>query len=251
MAIQYVGGRSGGFPGSTSGNTNVALNSGLTGGIGASVATGDLVIVAYGTGSSADRTLLIQNPSAVAYTLIGSELYSDGTTYDTNLRVAYRFMPSPAEASVQLGPTGAGADGGAYVIHVYRGVDTTTPLDVAATTATATGTARPNPPSITPTTSGAFVVVATCGAAIDMANTFTFASATNLLQGYDDDTNEVRTSLATYTWTSGALDPAASTTGSNVAADSWAAISIALRPDPTIFTSIIRPRSAFQHLLIR
>ncbi len=223
--LTYVGGKSAAFAGSTGTNTNVALNSGLAGGVAASVSAGDFVIIAYAVGSTADRALTISG-----YTLVASELYANGTTYDANLRVAYKFMPSTPDTTAVLGPTGATADGGAYAVHVWRNVDPTNPLDVTPTTATGTGTSRANPPAITPATPGAVVLAASAGAAATGTTAYVFASSANLVQANQAATNDGRAALASYSWTSGALDPAASSAGSNNAADSWASITMALRP---------------------
>lgn len=245
LTLEYVGGRVGNKAGATSGDTSVALNSGLTGGTASSVSAGDLVIVAYATGSTADRTLAITDPSAANYTLIGSELYANGTTNDTNLRVAYKFMGATPDASLNIGPTGNAADGGAWAIHVWRNVDQTTPLDgVTPTTATNTGTSRPDPPSITPTTAGAKVIVATGGATGTGTTAFTFANANNLIQDNGVDTQDGRASLASYDWTSGPLDPAASSTGAANAGDSWAAVSFVLRPATGDITTVLNKKNS-------
>lgn len=185
--------------------------------------------ITYATGATADRTLAIGD-GTTAYTLVGSELYANGTTNDANLRVAYKRMGSTPDANVVLGPSGNAADGAGYAVHVWRNVDAVTPLDVTPTTATGTATSRPNPPSITPTTPGAVVIAATAGAAATGTTAFAFTGASNLVQDNGADTQDGRASLASYAWTSGALDPAASSAGSNNAADSWVAISFALRP---------------------
>lgn len=230
MAISYIGGVVGNKAGATSGNTSVALDSGLTGGVGGSLQEGDLVLVVFVTSSTADRTLAITDPSAAAYSLVASELYANGTTNDTNLRFAYKFMGSTPDTSLNIGPTGNAADGGAWAVYVLRGVDPDYPFDVTPTTATGTGTSRPNPPSITPITTGALVVVASGGGSGTGTTAFTFASSSNLIQDNGADTQDGRAALAQYTWTSGALDPAAAGAGSNNAADSWAAVTAALRP---------------------
>lgn len=108
-AVTYVGGQVGSFAGTTSATT---VTFALTNGISATPQAGDLVIVAYGVGSTADRALTIKNASSTDYTLAGSELYQNDT-YDSNLRVAYRFMPASPETTVVLSGTGATADSGA------------------------------------------------------------------------------------------------------------------------------------------
>lgn len=230
MAIAFVGGTTATKAGATSGNTTIALNSGLTGGSRASVQAGDLVIAVFATGAAADRTLAITD-GTTGYTLIGSELYANGTTYDTNLRVAYKFMGSTPDTSTTFGPTGNAQDAGAMCVYVFSGVDSGTPLDVAATTATGTGTGRPNGASILPTTTGAYVVVAGGGAAGTGA---VYTQSGTELSGFKSatsvDTNDAMMGIGYFAWTSGTFDPVVWTGGTTNAADSWAAVTVALRP---------------------
>ena len=226
MAIAYVGGQKGSFAGKTAATT---VTFALTGGLASVPAANDLVIVAYAVGSTVDRALTIQNASAVDYTLIGTELYQNDT-FDANLRVAYRFMPATPETTMVLSGTGSTADAGAYTIHVYRGVDLTTPLDVAAVTAGNINTRLANPGAITPTTTGAWIHVvgaAACGT----GGTFTAAYLTDLQAQTQVDTNDVNIGSGYVVWTSGAYDPAAfGGGGTDTVNDSWTAVTAALRP---------------------
>jgi hypothetical protein len=254
MAITYVGGKAAGIAGAASGNTTVDLTAGLTGGSNVGVSAGDMVIVAYNAASTgALGALLIQDPSAVAYTLVSAQIFANDN-FDTNLRVAYKFMPTTADANVALGPTGATANGGAYAIHVWRGVSPTQTFDVASATANANNTARADPPSITPITTGAVVVAAAGAANGDMTVAFTFAGVANLIQSTQAATNDPRTALMSVAWTSGAVNIAASSTGSNTGSESWGAITMALRPAGSekslLAVNAIR-RAPFQHMIVR
>lgn len=226
LGLRYVGGNTAIKVGANSGNSTVSLTA-LTGGISTSAAAGDLVIAAFATGSTVDRTLLIQDPSAVAYNLIASELYANGTSYDTNLRVAYKKLTA-ADASVTFGPTLSTADAGAMAVHVWRGIHTNI-FDTTATTATGTATGRPNPAAITPVTTGAIVVVVGAGAALTGA-TYTASELSNFRTVTSPDTQDAMLGVGSFAWTSGTYDPAAWTGGTANAADSWAAVTIALKP---------------------
>lgn len=226
MALSYVGGNTGAWAGATTGTNNVSLT-GLTGGSSSSAAAGDFVVAVYATGSTADRALTITDGTN-NYTIVGSELYSNGTSYDTNFRVAYKLLTA-ADANVVFGPTGNNADAGAAAVHVWRGIDGNTQLDVSAITATGTATGRPNAGQITPTTSGAIVLVAGGGAAQTGANN-TASELSNFVTTSSADNNDAMVGLGSYAWTSGAFDPAAWTGGTTNAGDSWAAITLALRP---------------------
>lgn len=243
MALQYVGGNVATKAGATSGNSTISLTT-LTGGLATSASAGDFVIAVYATGSTADRALTITD-GTTAYTLIGTELYANGTSYDTNLRVAYKRL-TVADASVTFGPTGNAADAGAMAVHVWRGVDSNTPLDVAATTATGTATGRPNPAAITPTTSGSVIIIAGAGAAATGA-VFTAAYLSNFRTATSIDTQDAMVGVGSIAWTSGAYDGAQWTGGTANAADSWAAVTIALRPavDATLTPSLFTNSNTF------
>ena len=116
----YVGGQTASFAGKTTATT---VTFALTGGLAAVPAAGDLVIVSYAVGATSDVALTIKNSAGgTDYSLVDSELYQNDD-YDANLRVAYRFMPGTPETTLSLSGTGDIQFAGAYVIHVFRGVD--------------------------------------------------------------------------------------------------------------------------------
>lgn len=231
-SISYVGGQDNSFAGTVS-NTDVTFT--LTGGLAATPAAGDLVVVTFCTGSTVDRTLAIANTAGTAYTLIGSELYANDL-FDVNMRVAYRFMPGTPETAVRfVGGSINAADAGVYAIQVFRNVDTGTPLDVAAQTATNINTRLINPPSITPTTAGAFIGVSGCGAGATLTADYTSpggAAVTDFRTDGQTDTNDAGVAAwHNTTWTSGAYDAAALTGGGvDTVDDSWGSVVWALRP---------------------
>lgn len=230
--IRYVGSQQGGFAGRTS---SLSVNFALTGGLSALPQDGDLVIVAYCVGSTVDRALTIQDPAAGNYTLIGTEQYQNDN-FDVNLRVAYKRMGPTPDTAVVFGQTGSTADAGAYAIHVFRGVDPTTPLDVAAVAAGGINSRVANPAAITPTTAGAWVYVV--GAAASAAGgTYTSSDLSGFVAGSQADTNDAQIGAGYFQWTSGAFDPAAfGAGGTSTTNDSWAAMTVALRPEATSTT---------------
>lgn len=243
MSLQYVGGNTATKAGATSGNSTISLTA-LTGGISSSAAAGDIVIAVFATGSTADRTLSITD-GTTAYTLIATELYANGTTNDTNLRVAYKRLTA-ADASVTFGPTGNNADAGAMAVHVWRGADSINPLDVAATTATGTGTGRPNPAAITPTTTGTVIIIAG-GASAATGAVFTASYLSNFRTVTSADTQDAMVGIGSIAWTSGTYDGAQWTGGTTNAADSWAAVTIALKDavDQTLTPSLFTNTNTF------
>lgn len=231
MAIEFVGSAALGKVGSTSASSTIALNSGLTGGIASSVSEGDLVIAIFGSASdNADRTLSITD-GTTDYTLIGTEQFS-ADTEATNLRIAYKFMGVTPDASTTFGPTGNNSDAGATMVYVLRGVDQTTPLDVAVTAATGANTTLVNPPAITPMTTGAWVICVGAGAHTGAVDTYSSSDLSGFAtKGGANDSNDVSIGAGYFAWTSGAFDAAQWThTHTPGTTNSWASTSIALRP---------------------
>lgn len=235
MAIQYVGGASGGRAGSTS-TTSQSLT-GLTGGIASAPANGDLILVGVMVASQG------RNPTCAisGWSTVGTQLNVTSTTYDTSLQVSYLRAGASPPTSVTIPSTGNIADGQSWVVHVFRGVDATTPLDVSVTSATGTATTKANPASITPTTFDS-VVLAIGGGAAQTSATFTATGLTNFLTNAASDTNDSSIGGGFTRWyESGALDIAAFGGGNTNAANSWAAWTIALRPEATTLYYVVYP----------
>lgn len=221
--ILYVGGKTWSRAGATT-TTNVSLTD-LTGGIASAPAENDYVVVMQGIGSNADRAVATTS----GYTEL-ADIYANGTTYDANLGVDAKFMGSTPDTTVTIGSSGSANDAQAARIMVFRGVDLTTPMDVAVVTATGTGTAKPNPGAITPITTGAVGVFSGAQAAATAA-ALTSSDLTAFASVNQADTNDIAVGAGYIEWSgSGAMDPAVFGGGSNNSANSWAAVSIALRP---------------------
>lgn len=227
MAISYVGGKGAGTAGT--GGGSITLTTGLTGGSGGAPIEGDLVVVTVSVGTAARApTTAISTPTG--YTPLTAQR-TTATTYDTNVQTCYKVMGSTPDTAVTIPPSGNNADGIAYTIQVFRGVDPTTPMDATPTYATGSGVnSRPDPAAITPVTAGAWIVCCGGGAAATGA-VYTAGYLTNLLTFNGPDTNDGTVGSGYYTgWTSGAYDPAVFGGGSVNAANSWGATTLALRP---------------------
>lgn len=226
MAISYVGGQDGGRAGV---NNTQTVNFSLVGGTNSTPSANDLVIITTVVGSQA------RNPAQAVsgYTALG-QLNPTAATYDTSLNVSYKFMGSTPDTSFALPSTGNNADAQSYTVQVFRGVNLATPLDVAVVSATNTGTSRPDPGAIVPITTGAWVVICGGGAATTGANYVAPTNfTTNFLTRFDADTNDSLVGSGYWSgWTSGSVNPNAYTGGSNTTSDSWAAYTLALRPQP-------------------
>jgi hypothetical protein len=181
----------------------------------------------------ADGTL-----SPAGYTGIFSPNLFGNDSHDTNFQIAYKFMGSTPDTSVDIRAASDTARGVAYTIHVFRGVDPTTPLDVTSTSASGNNTGLPNAPSITPSTAGAWILIS--GASAMATGT---APSTTPPTGISNTTNHFRTALSASTttdagiatgiktdWASGAFDAAAFGGFNTTNTGAWAAGAIALRP---------------------
>lgn len=225
-ALQYVGGTSATGTGAT---YNVSLT-GLTGGSGSAAAAGDLVIVVSGWASAADGNPGITTPTGYTEVL---DLYSSDTR-DANLSVSWKIMGGTPDSSVTVSGFNNAANGGATVVHVWRGADQTTPLDVTSTSAVAAnnaGVALPDSPAITPVTVGAYVLTVGLGTGAAAPTVFTAPS------GYGNvvsaagagSTMGAVANIASVAWAGGAVDPGA-WTGTTSVSDSWTAGTLAIRP---------------------
>jgi hypothetical protein len=222
MALSYVGGISSVIAASTA--TTTTLTYGLTGGSNTTPSVGDLIIVSFATGSTVDRTLAL---SSSGFTNV-ADLYANDT-YDTNLSVWYKIATSGDLASVVIGATLSASDAGAAAVHVWRGIDPNTPIDVTSTTGTGANGGTPDPASITPATTGAQIIV--IGAyALSTSTTMTASYASNVITVASSDTNDVSLLMGNVAWTSGAYDPAAFGNASTSTSASWAAVTMAIRP---------------------
>lgn len=199
----------------------------------------DLIVIALNQAHNTDRTqaqLTCKDPGAADYTLPHSDLYANDV-YDTNLQVQYKFMGATPDATVTIPANSTTSFGTAAVIFAFRGVDTTTPMDTTATTATGTNTGAADPPSIMPVTAGAWILA--CGAKASSGTVHAFTNPGDLSAG----TNHFRSVGVNATtadpvvaigfksdWTSGAFDPTVFTTGGTSTDNSWCAATLALRP---------------------
>jgi len=226
MAITYVGGTSGG---SNAATYAVSLNGTLTGGSGSSPIEGDLVIVATGLTSGNAQNVGISSPTD--YTQIGAD-QTRADTRDANMALAYKFMGSTPDTSVTVLGSNSASYGSSTVIHVWRGVDPTTPLDVAAVPTSAASAARPDPAAIQPVTAGAIIIAAGFGTGATSQTVFTIPSGmTNgVTNKQDGTTGDSSIFICSFAWTSGSYNPAAATGGTTSTGDSWVANTIALRP---------------------
>lgn len=224
MAISFVGGKT---SGSNTGWTTSLTD--LTGGSGSAPAAGDVVVIYYGGNEVASGF------GVTGYTEILETSYDNSTsTDDLSLGVYYKVMGGTPDTDVSFSGM-TGPDEELAVIMVFRGVDPNNPIDATLTSAFGTGS-QPNPPSITPATTGAWIVA---GGAVASDNTGTPTLSSSELSGFtqvfgDNGNSDLQVGAGYYAWTSGAFDPAAITNSRGTSSDySWIAATLALRPKIT------------------
>jgi hypothetical protein len=221
MAITYVSKSSnGGFDG-----LDVTLT--LTG-----LAENDIVIVAYSENDATDRTMSIVDSG---WTTV-SDLYQSDV-YSCNLGVFYKVMGATPDTEVTVNGHGNSEVPVVACALAMRGVDTTTPLDVAVTTATAGNAVHPNPPSIDYADAGCAVVAVGASAnnsGSSQTCSFPTGYTTNNVGVVRRDTSITKDSgvwMGLNTAPSDPEDPGEFTlSNGGDTADSWCATTIALRP---------------------
>lgn len=152
----------------------------------------------------------------------------------------YTFYKKLTGADANVAITAEGTNYALSVtIHAFRGVHTSTPFDVTSTTSQGNGNSNPDPPAITPSTTGAWIIVLGGGATRPTTPGLNYNAPGDL----SATTNHFRT-IATAgsngngqcgtgvktNWTSGSFDPGAWSGGSNNSNSSWCATTHALKP---------------------
>ena len=228
VTLRYVGGYAVGFAGTTI-DTTVTLGS-LTGGLAATPAVDDLVILAFAVANDDTAVDLNLTVTTAGYTEL-ADLFSDDAVQDTNLAVFWKRMGNPPDTSVDVGQTFDIGNAGAVAVHVWRGAHSVTPIDVTTTTATGVNTVLADPPSITPANPGAVIIVVGAGSHYGGVATFTHSGLSNVVSAGSNDNEDITVAIGYYaSWASGAYNPAAFTFSSGDSADySWCAATIAIR----------------------
>lgn len=226
MALVYVGKYSTGGAG-----TNLVLSlTALTGGIAAAAQAGDLAVVNMAEGNNQVITI-----SMVTTGFTDDAAINQSDTRHCNQLVSHKILTADdiSTGSVTVSGSADSLRGATAIVHVWRGADPTTPIDVAVQTAVAANSALADPPPITPVTTGAVVLGLTACTADSSPVAFnTPGDRSNWAQEINHGGSN-RGGIATVgsaPWTSGAIDLAALTGGETSNFDSWCAVALALRP---------------------
>jgi hypothetical protein len=213
----------------------------------------DYVLVAVENASTVDRTQAQLTPSG--YTALHTDNYQNDSN-DSNFLVSAKFMGATPDTSVAIPASNATTAGVAYAIYVFRGVDTTTPMDVAPVVVGGINTGIANPGDIIPVTNQNWIV-AFGGAAVAAGAVFTNPA------GMSTTTNHFRSATITTTtndaniggailvnWAALLYDPGAFGGSTSTNTGSWSAVTIALRPaagpaDQNLTASLFAPTPTF------
>ncbi len=190
------------------------------------IAEGDVVYVAVMTVRGSGSTDIDVAMTTAGYTEL-ADIFSDDTE-DTHLGVFRKVMGAVPDTTAVV--TGSGdANDVVAVFHVWRGADPTTPEDVSAGTASSTNGGTPNPPAVTTFTNGAVVLAIGGSTEPDFVSTAP-TGYSNLVDLQAGNTNVMMSSKVITT--AAAEDPGAYTEVVGDVSDSWAAVTVAIRPLP-------------------
>lgn len=187
-------------------------------------AANDIVLVFHGTGGASFVGIGIETDQSYTF------LVNKPAGANPGKEMAYKVMGATPDTEVNV--TAHASVDSNCVIQVWRGVNTTTPIDNSISSDTSGTTGMPDPPSHTTVTAGCLRVV--FGITDEGANEPTSPAApagySNFISNYfgtgaEDCTVLVASKLAE---SAGAEDPAAF--GGTVSDDNWAAYHFAMRP---------------------
>ena len=197
-----------------------------------SLQEGDLVIVTNGySGNGNGNPGVTTAGYAEVADLFASELK------EANFSVNWKLMGAVPDTSVTCRGSDNDNNGSACQAYVWRGADTTTPMDVTPATDTGLESSLFDSPSITPVTAGAVVI----SLGLSTAASGNGDAAITAPAGYSNQVNmravgdfeSCQTGIASKAWSgSGAEDPGAWSNIATNSFDSWAAVTLAIRPAP-------------------
>jgi hypothetical protein len=219
MAITFVGSNTppGGAGGVKIDGTNVSFNLPAS-------SPGDLVLVISGCSDNSAGP-----PSTAGYTLVFDQTAPIG---GERLCIYRKFMGTTPDLQVTVTGTGNTKHLGCMAL-IFRGVNTTTPIDVAVTTAYTPSPMVANPPAITPASNDCCIVIAAVANVVDtsVGSVSNYLPTPSVQISSSGGTSNVISAAASYRILSGgastAEDPLAWSTWT---ATGWLSATIALRP---------------------
>lgn len=225
------------FVGSISASVNLGdvslATTGLTGGTDTQVREGDYLVVAVADGNTSNA-VGVMNDTTFTWSNVADLYANDDNDCNLSAWVAKATTTPPASIS-------AGAGGSTYqsgLMMVFREIET---LDATTTTATGINSNTPNPPANTPASSGAVVLIIG-GAAKNAGSTIKITAAPANYIGFtaadaigstvsSSAGSMIAAAYRTTGLTPGVVeDPGAFTVSGTETINSWAAITLVLRP---------------------
>jgi hypothetical protein len=218
------------------GQLTLSLNGTLAGGVASSPSQGDLIIGIAGCSSYLDAPLSLSGNQSGSYTE-HCDLFTDGSR-DSNLGIYSKFAGATPDTTITSAGNQTGSDNhksllGAIVLrNVHADI-----LDVAIATATGTGTYKANPPSVSPASSGSWILPIGLGTHVRTGGPSqqpTMSGIDTLLYGYSYQEVEAEYILSLLVgkveWVSGALDaPAWTCSDADHANNSWCAATLVIK----------------------
>ena len=200
----------------------------------------DLVIIAYAIGDAYGINFNMDASGALSgagFTEIADTTVNSADANEIDLGVYYKIMTATPDTSVTIDGQGGNDASVVAVCIAFRGVDTTTPLDVTTTSTQGVDTMYPNPPSINHNNpAGVWTVIAGASGHNTNSNTVTYTFptgyTTNAINRAHIDTSDAAVGMGyRESGVSDPEDPGVMTlSGTDSANYSWAAATIALRP---------------------
>ena len=184
---------------------------------------GTTVLDVSGLGLAQNDILLVFNVSSA-----GTPAAPSGyTSVNGSTSVYYKIQTSTPDTSVSFWDSGGNGDAAAALGIAFRGVSTTTPLDVTSTTSTSI-----DPPSITPASNDCCILVFTLSAVVDGSpGTISgYAHPTPHTITADDSAADITVAMGYRILTGGAGVPENPAAWSDLSSNLPGSRTIALRP---------------------
>lgn len=191
----------------------------------------DLVQVVVFTAANANRTIAI---TTSGYTAINGTKVDTTDTYRTSGNMFEKFMGASPDSSVVVTAPGSSNTAHIVIVEAYRGVNTTTPTDVAIANSSGTNSIVANALTNTPVTNNALMTYYFCGARIvGTSDLYTSSDLSGFNSAQQNSTNYTGVyAYGTKLWHTGdgAFDPAALTISGSDTTMSWQCLARVLRP---------------------
>lgn len=163
-----------------------------------------------------------------------ADLFADDTQ-DVSLGVWTKVMGATPDTSVVVDGQGGTDSCTVAIAKAFRGVDPTTPMDVAVTTATGLNTAHADPPSINHNNPSGVATVVVVASGDTGGGTTTYAPPTGYESAWesqsDNDTSDTTVGMGVNFSPADPENPGTATySGTDSTSFAWAAVTMALRP---------------------